>query len=66
MLHREERFELTATATAEVIRPSLFGVGIITAVYLPIFALTGIEGKMFHPDGDHRGAGADGARCCCR
>ncbi|PBS12618.1 CusA/CzcA family heavy metal efflux RND transporter [Lysobacteraceae bacterium NML93-0792] len=46
---REERFDLTAVATAEVIRPSLFGVGIITAVYLPIFALSGIEGKMFHP-----------------
>lgn len=44
-----ERFDLTASATAEVIRPSLFGVGIITAVYLPIFALTGVEGKMFHP-----------------
>lgn len=45
----EERHDLTASATAEVIRPSLFGLGIITAVYLPIFALTGIEGKMFHP-----------------
>ena len=45
----EERFDETAVATAEVIRPSLFGVGIITAVYLPIFALSGIEGKMFHP-----------------
>ncbi|BDU15233.1 CusA/CzcA family heavy metal efflux RND transporter [Lysobacter auxotrophicus] len=45
----EERFDLTASATAEVIRPSLFGLGIIAAVYLPIFALTGIEGKMFHP-----------------
>ncbi|SEL13517.1 cobalt-zinc-cadmium resistance protein CzcA [Pseudoxanthomonas sp. GM95] len=44
-----ERFEETASATAEVIRPSLFGLGIITAVYLPIFALTGVEGKMFHP-----------------
>jgi len=44
-----ERHALTAQATAEVIRPSLFGLGIITAVYLPIFALTGIEGKMFHP-----------------
>ncbi len=32
-----------------MIRPSLFGLGIITAVYLPVFALTGIEGKMFHP-----------------
>ncbi len=46
---REERFAETASATAEVIRPSLFGLGIITAVYLPIFALTGVEGKMFHP-----------------
>jgi len=45
----EERFDETAAATAEVIRPSLFGLGIITAVYLPIFALSGIEGKMFHP-----------------
>ncbi|MGN0858311.1 MAG: efflux RND transporter permease subunit [Stenotrophomonas sp.] len=45
----EERFAETASATAEVIRPSLFGLGIITAVYLPIFALTGVEGKMFHP-----------------
>ncbi|GAB3066762.1 CusA/CzcA family heavy metal efflux RND transporter [Stenotrophomonas tumulicola] len=44
-----ERFKETASATAEVIRPSLFGLGIITAVYLPIFALTGVEGKMFHP-----------------
>jgi cobalt-zinc-cadmium resistance protein CzcA len=49
VLTREERFEETARATAEVIRPSLFGIGIITAVYLPILALTGIEGKMFHP-----------------
>ncbi|MCC8915244.1 CusA/CzcA family heavy metal efflux RND transporter [Xanthomonas euvesicatoria] len=49
VLERDERFALTAEATAEVIRPSLFGLGIITAVYLPVFALTGIEGKMFHP-----------------
>ncbi|UOV07043.1 CusA/CzcA family heavy metal efflux RND transporter [Pseudoxanthomonas sp. F37] len=48
-LTQEERLDATATATAEVIRPSLFGLGIITAVYLPIFALTGVEGKMFHP-----------------
>ncbi|MAF30574.1 MAG: CusA/CzcA family heavy metal efflux RND transporter, partial [Magnetococcales bacterium] len=33
----------------EVIKPSIFGVIIITVVYLPIFALTGVEGKMFHP-----------------
>ncbi|HET9048984.1 MAG TPA: CusA/CzcA family heavy metal efflux RND transporter [Chiayiivirga sp.] len=48
-LHERERLDTTATATCEVIRPSLFGLGIITAVYLPIFALTGVEGKMFHP-----------------
>ncbi|AIK96291.1 efflux RND transporter permease subunit [Candidatus Odyssella acanthamoebae] len=49
ILSREERFSLAASATAEVIRPSLFGIMIITVVYLPIFTLTGVEGKMFHP-----------------
>jgi len=49
LLTKEERFKLTAEATAEVIKPSLFGVIIITVVYLPIFSLTGVEGKMFHP-----------------
>lgn len=48
-LTAEERHALTAEASAEVIRPSLFGLGIITAVYLPVFALTGVEGKLFHP-----------------
>ena len=48
-LSERERLEVVFEATNEVIRPSLFGVGIITAVYLPIFALTGVEGKMFHP-----------------
>ena len=49
LLTKEERFELTAKAAAEVIKPSIFGVIIITVVYIPIFALTGVEGKMFHP-----------------
>lgn len=44
-----ERLELVFDATREVIRPSLFGVAIITVVYVPIFSLTGVEGKMFHP-----------------
>ncbi len=48
-LSLKERMETVYDATAEVIRPSLFGVFIITAVYLPIFALEGVEGKMFHP-----------------
>ncbi|WP_444917318.1 efflux RND transporter permease subunit [Microbulbifer sp. JMSA003] len=45
----QERLELVFQATNEVIRPSLFGVLIITVVYIPLFTLTGVEGKMFHP-----------------
>lgn len=45
----KHRLEIVFNATREVIRPALFGVFIITAVYIPIFALTGVEGKMFHP-----------------
>lgn len=44
-----ERLNTVYEATSEVIRPSLFGVAIITVVYIPIFSLTGVEGKMFHP-----------------
>ncbi|MCK8138046.1 efflux RND transporter permease subunit, partial [Pseudoalteromonas sp. 2CM28B] len=50
--HRQdlrERLNTVFEATSEVIRPSLFGVAIITVVYIPIFTLTGVEGKMFHP-----------------
>lgn len=49
LLSRDERFKLAASASAEVIRPSLFGILIITIVYVPIFALEGVEGKTFHP-----------------
>ncbi|TGW15977.1 CusA/CzcA family heavy metal efflux RND transporter [Stenotrophomonas maltophilia] len=49
LLTRDERFALAASASAEVIKPSLFGLFIIAAVYIPIFALSGVEGKMFHP-----------------
>ena len=48
-LSLKERLEVVYEATHEVIKPSLFGVAIITLVYLPIFSLSGIEGKMFHP-----------------
>ncbi len=44
-----ERLAIVREATREVMRPSVFGVLIILVVYLPIFTLTGIEGKMFHP-----------------
>lgn len=49
LLSPQQRKDVVFEATNEVIRPSLFGIGIITFVYIPIFALTGIEGKMFHP-----------------
>ena len=49
LLTKDERFDLASKASAEVIKPSLFGVLIITIVYFPIFALSGVEGKMFHP-----------------
>ena len=48
-LDLKERLALVFDAAREVIRPALFGVFIITAVYIPIFALSGVEGKMFHP-----------------
>ncbi|HHF0577698.1 TPA: CusA/CzcA family heavy metal efflux RND transporter, partial [Legionella anisa] len=49
ILNLEERLKVIAHATTEVIRPSIFGVFIITVVYLPILTLTGVEGKMFLP-----------------
>ncbi len=49
ILPLKDRLKLVFDATNEVIRPSLFGVTIITIVYIPIFSLSGVEGKMFHP-----------------
>ncbi|WP_417350048.1 efflux RND transporter permease subunit [Ferrimonas sp.] len=49
LLTLEERLQVVASATREVFRPAVFGVLIIMLVYLPIFALSGVEGKMFHP-----------------
>jgi cobalt-zinc-cadmium resistance protein CzcA len=48
-LTRTERFHEVFAASREVRRPLLFGQLIIMVVYLPVFALTGVEGKMFHP-----------------
>ena len=44
-----ERREEVLAAGRQVARPMFFGVVIITLVYAPILALTGVEGKMFHP-----------------
>ena len=43
------RLSIVKNATTEVVRPSVFGVSIILLVYAPIFALSGVEGKMFEP-----------------
>lgn len=48
-LTRDERFHEVFAAAQEARRPLLFGQLIIMVVYLPIFALAGVEGKMFHP-----------------
>lgn len=49
LLTREERFAEVFGAAQEARRPLIYGQLIIMMVYLPIFALTGVEGKMFHP-----------------
>ncbi|HMP75333.1 MAG TPA: CusA/CzcA family heavy metal efflux RND transporter [Kiritimatiellia bacterium] len=49
VLTPHERHETVRDACREVGTPTFFGVLIITIVYLPILALTGIEGKMFKP-----------------
>ncbi|ULX52406.1 cation transporter [Cupriavidus taiwanensis] len=48
-LTRDERLQEVFAAAREARRPLLYGQLIIMVVYLPIFALTGVEGKMFHP-----------------
>ena len=48
-LSGKERLQAVHEAAEQVGSPMFFGVLIITLVYLPILALTGIEGKMFHP-----------------
>ncbi len=48
-LTRSERFHEVYEAARESRRPLLFGQLIIMVVYVPILALTGVEGKMFHP-----------------
>src|SRR5262249_23268630 len=46
-----ERLQAIYESAAAVLKPSLFGVIIIIAAYLPILSLVGIEGKMFRPMG---------------
>ncbi|TMO27101.1 CusA/CzcA family heavy metal efflux RND transporter [Pseudoalteromonas sp. S4741] len=49
LLTLSERLEVVTSATKEVFSPAVFGILIIMLVYLPLFALSGVEGKMFQP-----------------
>ncbi|AZD81848.1 efflux RND transporter permease subunit [Pseudomonas chlororaphis] len=49
MLTRSERLHEVFTAAKEARRALIYGQLIIMVVYLPIFALSGVAGKMFHP-----------------
>lgn len=49
LLTRSERFPEVFLAAKQARRPLIFGQIIIMVVYLPIFALAGVEAKMFHP-----------------
>ena len=48
-LTQNERFKEVFLAARQARRPLIFGQIIILVVYLPIFALSGVEAKMFHP-----------------
>jgi len=49
MLTLRERLSTVFVAAKEVRQATQFGEAIIITVYFPILALTGVEGKMFHP-----------------
>ena len=49
LLTRSERFTEVFLAVKQARRPLIFGQLIILVVYLPIFALSGVEAKLFHP-----------------
>ena len=49
LLNRSERLEEVFLAAKQARRPLIFGQLIILVVYLPIFTLSGVEAKLFHP-----------------
>ena len=48
-LSTDERFKAIADSSAKVVRPIVFGMVIITLVFVPVLTLEGIEGKLFRP-----------------
>lgn len=49
LLTLQERLHIVFDASKEVRKATAFGEAIIITVYFPILALSGVEGKMFHP-----------------
>lgn len=49
LLTRQERFTQVFLAAKQARRPLIFGQLIILVVYIPIFTLSGVEAKLFHP-----------------
>ncbi|HEX6502851.1 MAG TPA: CusA/CzcA family heavy metal efflux RND transporter [Terriglobales bacterium] len=47
--YRDQIWEITLNAAKMVGRPIFFAMVIIILAFVPVFALTGMEGKMFHP-----------------
>lgn len=45
----KSKFEIINLACREVLRPIIFSVSIIIIVFIPLFTLEGVEGKMFSP-----------------
>jgi len=45
----KSKIEIIHGAASEVVKPILFSIAIIILVFVPIFALQGVEGKMFKP-----------------
>ncbi|MCK5187731.1 MAG: efflux RND transporter permease subunit, partial [Deltaproteobacteria bacterium] len=49
ILKTSERLQVIIDSSKEVVRPIVFGMGIILIVFFPILTLEGMEGKMFRP-----------------
>lgn len=47
--HKVNTLAVISSAAREVGKPVVFAISIIVAVYIPLFTLEGVEGKMFHP-----------------
>ncbi len=48
-LSKQETWQVTLAASQQVGRPIFFAMAIIILAFVPVFALAGQEGKLFHP-----------------